>query len=369
MCPLVEKLRSPVVEVTTISIKKVDCHLREAPGVPLADQGLVYVSSDQHDEPFTDEELPELVSDLQEDVQKLKEDIVEVKEKKGASKPKSQKDGANAKKKLLTVTGLVGDWKMARTRKSKQLSKSIHHDSPVLGGLDDKDVDSTRPEEYPQSPNLPWIHKAPSTKIPRDKNRKNEEIQVISGSEVEDKSMTVKMVTCKSTNKSRKIEKASDSTASGSNKVLDTRNVRFTDLPAFARDKWESHFLLTLYEALYMSKNPFGDFTHEKTSKLLEIVSAIAKKVWPNSNYVIQKDNAFYLLSFNRLNEKKSGFAKAGLEGIQKYIEGEFGDDTSTIGRWVQWALRPDGPLYFKKPTPLDCSIDRKHKDYIISHG
>ena len=43
-------------------------------------------------------------------------------------------------------------------------------------------------------------------------------------------------------------------------------------------------------------------------------------------------------------------------------------DDQS--GReWLRWAIRIDGPLFFKVPTPYDCPSDRKDPRYVVSNS
>jgi len=34
---------------------------------------------------------------------------------------------------------------------------------------------------------------------------------------------------------------------------------------------------------------------------------------------------------------------------------------------YVRWALQPDGPAYYEAPTPITCTVERSHPDYIVS--
>ena len=34
---------------------------------------------------------------------------------------------------------------------------------------------------------------------------------------------------------------------------------------------------------------------------------------------------------------------------------------------YVRWALQPDGPAYHEAPTPITCTVERSHQEYIVS--
>jgi hypothetical protein len=68
----------------------------------------------------------------------------------------------------------------------------------------------------------------------------------------------------------------------------------------------------------------------------------------------------------DRTNEKKSKVATMAVSNVEKYLL-EAGHNTSeAIRDWCRYAKRPDGPLFWKVPTPQDCTTDKLHPDYIV---
>lgn len=71
--------------------------------------------------------------------------------------------------------------------------------------------------------------------------------------------------------------------------------------------------------------------------------------------------------AYNRINEKQSSIGAMALKIIKSHIN-TLSDDQS--GReWLRWAIRIDGPLFFKVPTPYDCPSDRKDPRYVVSNS
>jgi hypothetical protein len=69
--------------------------------------------------------------------------------------------------------------------------------------------------------------------------------------------------------------------------------------------------------------------------------------------------------AYNRINEKRSSVGSMALKNIKSHIK-TLGDDQS--GReWLRWAVRVDGPLFFKVPTPYGCPSNRKDPGYVVS--
>ena len=69
--------------------------------------------------------------------------------------------------------------------------------------------------------------------------------------------------------------------------------------------------------------------------------------------------------AYNRINEKRSSVGSMALKIIKSHIK-TLSDDQS--GReWLRWAVRVDGPLFFKVPTPYSCPSNRKDPGYVVS--
>jgi hypothetical protein len=40
----------------------------------------------------------------------------------------------------------------------------------------------------------------------------------------------------------------------------------------------------------------------------------------------------------------------------------------AAVKDWLRWALRKDGPLFFKVPSPMGAPTDNKDPNYQVSH-
>jgi hypothetical protein len=74
------------------------------------------------------------------------------------------------------------------------------------------------------------------------------------------------------------------------------------------------------------------------------------------------------LQAYQRVKSRKSKVASGVLEAVKKFFEkDEFANKPHEIRDYAHWALKPDGPAYYKVPTPKSCKVDRNHPDYVVS--
>jgi hypothetical protein len=70
----------------------------------------------------------------------------------------------------------------------------------------------------------------------------------------------------------------------------------------------------------------------------------------------------------DRLNEKRSFFGRQGIKIIADFFKDEpYSNKPKEIAKYARWATRGDGPAIFSIPTPISCTMDKDHHEYIVS--
>ncbi|KAH6868893.1 hypothetical protein BKA70DRAFT_1358907 [Coprinopsis sp. MPI-PUGE-AT-0042] len=144
---------------------------------------------------------------------------------------------------------------------------------------------------------------------------------------------------------------------------------RVSHLPPFANlnQEWRLKFLPTLYLIFYTSWDTFKGFALSSQS-LLKTVQDVVKTVYPHVTYPVKmKDDAFYLLAYNRINDRRAAISNSALERLSAHLKAF--RLTSEAHDFLMWARRLDGPLFFKEPTPASCKVSRDDPSYIAPSG
>ncbi|KAM6491866.1 hypothetical protein JOM56_012725 [Amanita muscaria] len=140
-------------------------------------------------------------------------------------------------------------------------------------------------------------------------------------------------------------------------------------LPNWITIGWRKQYLPTLYYTLTTSTQPFSDFA-KGADNFLPTVQQVINSVYPMAKYKVTPGDAIYTTSLKRLNEFKSKLGREARSTIQKYIEHKFDErDFEGIQEWATYALRPNGPAWHTKPTPIECTVKRNAPGYIQEHG
>jgi hypothetical protein len=153
----------------------------------------------------------------------------------------------------------------------------------------------------------------------------------------------------------------------------------------FVKDShWARTFILTITHEFYITHEPFLDWSPESTV-FLAMVQHVFNLSFPNIVYTISAHDhvattvCAYLFgqpshmklisqAYDRIKTRKSKIASSVLEVVQKFFDkAAFRDKPEKIRKYVHWALRPDGPVYYERPTPQECRADQAHSDYVVS--
>jgi len=81
----------------------------------------------------------------------------------------------------------------------------------------------------------------------------------------------------------------------GKYKPLNANQVRTSDFPEFARTKWRSTFLPTLYEEFFSSSEPFDAFC-KGSNKFIALLQDTVTRVYPDVDYEVTGLDSIHLL-------------------------------------------------------------------------
>lgn len=78
-------------------------------------------------------------------------------------------------------------------------------------------------------------------------------------------------------------------------KRLNGNNVRMSDLPDFAEEKWRDTFLPTLYDKFFTSDQPFNNF-YKGTDEFVTLLQAVVEEVYPDIEYKVTSSDSIHFL-------------------------------------------------------------------------
>ncbi|KAJ7588201.1 hypothetical protein C8J56DRAFT_890016 [Mycena floridula] len=142
---------------------------------------------------------------------------------------------------------------------------------------------------------------------------------------------------------------------------LTANHVHNSNLPEFLEKKSKKKFIPTIVDALFASGRPWGNFGNDDV-----VVQEVLNLVCLEANYTMKDGSPITLLAYNQINEKHGLVARETYEFF-KYVDG-FGS-VNEVEVFCQWAMRPDGPIFFKTPTPATCTRNKDDPAYIRPQG
>lgn len=66
------------------------------------------------------------------------------------------------------------------------------------------------------------------------------------------------------------------------------------------------------------------------------------------------------------MNEKRSLIGNECVKYIKQYLRDSGLQTEKDIRKWIRWARRPDGPLFYATPTPVNIDYNPKDPEYIV---
>ncbi|KAJ7862311.1 hypothetical protein B0H13DRAFT_2567478 [Mycena leptocephala] len=141
-------------------------------------------------------------------------------------------------------------------------------------------------------------------------------------------------------------------------------------LPALVGATWDSQFLPAAYRALYCSPEPmtFAVKGENRASELAAIrdVQQILDSVHPGNTLVISWADKICSRAVSRVRERRTRISQVAAGVVKKFFETDaYRNRPIAIRAYAQYAVRPDGPAFFRIPTPENIPCDPRLDNYI----
>ncbi|KAF7347976.1 hypothetical protein MSAN_01749700 [Mycena sanguinolenta] len=157
-------------------------------------------------------------------------------------------------------------------------------------------------------------------------------------------------------------------------------------LPAFIGRTWGPRFLPAVYRLLYESEDPMmlgvvGTDAEVPGKETVAMVQKLINKLYPNTEYTVEWGDVICSRAVSRIGERRSSIAKAEMQVVdQKFDKVKYYTDfhspnpgeprTALIASDARYAIRPNGPAFYKVATPEDvCCLPEKDPRYIKPDG
>ncbi|KAF8164330.1 hypothetical protein BJ912DRAFT_1068402 [Pholiota molesta] len=309
----------------------------------------------------------------------------------GGSGGKKNVGGKKSKRvTFAAASGLRSDWN-SQSRAVKVAPKKRSHVEILSGGLEDSDIDDTNTFAKDAAHSRKTVTEEELAKASknaiRDPSRKNELVAIVSNkSDSEDdfsppatRSLppkpSAKKVTIKKTRVATvKIKSEQKESLPGPNEEVVHRptrrftasSIRTDDLPDFMKPLWRKAFLPTLYDKFFASNEPFLQF-FKGSNAFIALLQDIVDEVFPTTSYKVNMTDAVYQLAYKRVNERRSIIGSSAVEVVKQHVNSLGGEKEAR--EWTRWAMRSDGPLFFKTPSPFNSPTDRNDPAYTHPEG
>ncbi|KAJ6579814.1 hypothetical protein B0H10DRAFT_1962745 [Mycena sp. CBHHK59/15] len=264
-------------------------------------------------------------------------------------------------------------------------------ESPILGGLHDIDASAQRPEfsgdkaklparinesiiidgssDVEDTPNKPPAKSALPAKLvklgwratPKPRTVKSEPSSKMQGLSLKSLAKTPKA-------KIVKTESSSDASAFTPDSSSDVKG-----LPAFAGPTWESHFLPKLYEAVNRSEDPMAFAAYGDSLIIAEAavhsIQNVVNDVYPGSTFKVQWGDKLCSRACSRVRGRRNAVKCAADTAVTTHLASLGLYDAQGIRAFVQYALRGNGPAFWRDPTPETCVLAPTAQGYIKPNG
>ncbi|KAJ7737733.1 hypothetical protein B0H16DRAFT_1695021 [Mycena metata] len=152
-------------------------------------------------------------------------------------------------------------------------------------------------------------------------------------------------------------------------------------LPAFITKTWKSKFLVKCYWLLYTSDEPMmlgavGDDHEDPGRPTVDLLQSALDELYPEVSWKLEWDDVICSRAVSRIREERAKFGKRGARyaddhfNDKKYYKGEHLRLSTLIASDTKYALRKNGPAFYKDPTPRAvCRLQPDNPAYIKPRG
>ncbi|KAJ7238114.1 hypothetical protein B0H12DRAFT_1237987 [Mycena haematopus] len=275
---------------------------------------------------------------------------------------------------------------------SKSWSAKATAGPDVLGGFTDEDAEATRPEfEVPETARalhkntIVGIFDVPDsddtpTKVPGRavavKSKGRAPLKV----ESEASNMPALAVRGRTT-KTPKVKSESSSSSFTPEAHADVKG-----LPVFIAKSWETKFLPEVYKLVYCSDKTMvlsavGDDPDDPGRLTVDLLQDILDRLYPKTRWTLQWNDIICSRACRRMRDRRGAFGRVSARVVTDIFKSlDYHSDkkavtphlrlSQRIANDAKYALRSNGPAFYKTPTPQAvCKLKHDHPSYIRPAG
>ncbi|KAJ7020114.1 hypothetical protein C8F04DRAFT_1197008 [Mycena alexandri] len=146
-------------------------------------------------------------------------------------------------------------------------------------------------------------------------------------------------------------------------------------LPALVGPTWDSHLLPAMYRALAVSTEPMTFTAHGESAAAcnaaVKAMRTVVDQVHPGNTlpeFVWGDKICSRVVS--RVRERRCLLVQAGVDAVDSVFQTkEFVGNPAAIREYAKYAIRVDGPAFWKVPTPRSSPRNPKAPGYIAADG
>ncbi|KAF8140678.1 hypothetical protein K438DRAFT_1995788 [Mycena galopus ATCC 62051] len=268
--------------------------------------------------------------------------------------------------------------------------------SNTIGGLADEDADATRPDfEAPEtvraprknnvvalvddsdSDNTPSKVPGPIKAVPKARAR--------AAVKVEASASKIPALAVRSRKAKPSIVKT-ESLSSSFTPFTPESSRDVKGLPAFIAKTWITRFLPELFKLLYCSLDPMalgavGNDLEDPGRAMIDVLQPLLDQLYPGTMWVLEWGDVICARAVKRLRDRRCAFAKIGARLVDaSFEEAKYYSDkkldqprlrlSKTIANDAKYAVRSNGPAFWKAPTPQAVGLlKRDNPAYIKPIG
>ncbi|KAJ7219450.1 hypothetical protein GGX14DRAFT_541299 [Mycena pura] len=241
------------------------------------------------------------------------------------------------------------------------------------GGLTEEDAESTRPDLDSTAAPAKRINEAipaprpvPKTRVAAPKKVKIEHFKI--------PALPISSETPMPKKSKKKVKLEAESSQVGFFTPESAGDVN--GLPALVSSTWDSHVLPVVYRALACSTDPMGfvaagDTAAERVAAV-RMMRKIIDEVYPGNTLpqFVWGDKICSRMT-SRVRERRSLIVQAGVDAGDTFFktDKDFVGNSAAIRDYATYAIRFDGPAFWRVSTPRSSPREPKAADYIPAEG
>jgi len=76
--------------------------------------------------------------------------------------------------------------------------------------------------------------------------------------------------------------------------------------------------------------------------------------------------HSLFCQTYSQVKTKKSNIGRIILGDVKALFQQPEFEDAAKVKAYARWAIRGDGPGFYAKPTPMECTLQRNDPKYIV---